>query len=256
MSTLDLFRLDGKTALITGASRGLGKQMAIALGDAGANLVVTARTADDLDAAAGEIRDETGAEVLAVTADVTSPEDAEMMFARTSERFGGTDVLINNAGTNVRAPLVDYSLEDWRKVTETNITGVFLTTKACLPGMIERGWGRVINIGSIMGSVGLPTRVTYAATKGAVHQITRTLAQEVAQHGITVNTIAPGPFMTEMNKPVMDDEETYNFFIDRIPLGRWGKPEELRGVAVFLASEASSFVTDATIYVDGGWTTH
>ena len=151
---------------------------------------------------------------------------------------------------------MEYELSDWKKVTETNITGVFLATKAALPGMIERGWGRVINIGSIMGTIGLPTRVPYAATKGAVHQITKTLAQEVAAHGITVNTIAPGPFMTEMNQAVLDDKETYNFFIDRIPLGRWGKPEELRGVALFLASEASSFVTGSTIYVDGGWTAH
>lgn len=256
MSTLDLFRIDGKTALVTGASRGLGKEMAIGLGEAGANIVVTARTASEVEAAAEEIADVSGAEVLPVIADVTSPEDTARMITDTEERFGAVDILVNNAGMNVRHLLTEYPLDDWKKVTETNITGVFLATKAALPGMIERGWGRVINIGSIMGTIGLPTRVPYAATKGAVHQMTKTLSLEVAEHGITVNTIAPGPFMTEMNKPVMDDKETYEFFISNIPLGRWGNPEELRGTAVYLASEASSFVTGATIYVDGGWTAH
>ena len=256
MNTLDLFRLDGKVAIVTGASRGLGTQMAIALGQAGADLVITGRVEETIKEAAKEIGAETSKDVLTVAGDITNADDMARLASTVKERFGRIDVLVNNAGMNNRKPFLEYTPEEWRQIIDTNVNGLFLCTQAIAPTMIAQKSGRIINIGSIMGTIGLPTRVPYAASKGAVHQITKTLAQELAPHGVTVNTIAPGPFMTEMNKAVIDQPDVYQFFLDRIPLGHWADPSELRGPVVFLASDASSFVTGATLYVDGGWTTH
>ena len=254
MNTLEMFRLDGKTAIITGASRGLGKEMAIGLGHAGANVVITGRDAATLAESAQDITAEIGRDVMTIVSDVTSKDDMLRMAAKTAERFGTIDILVNNAGTNIRRPFEEYEPEEFKTIIDTNVHGVFLCTQAVLPVMKKQSKGRIINIGSMMGVVGMPTRVPYAASKGAVHQITKVLAQEMAEFGITVNTIAPGPFMTEMNKAVLDQPEVYNFFIERIPLGHWADPEELRGVVVFFASEASSYVTGTELLVDGGWT--
>ena len=251
-----MFKLDGKVAIVTGASRGLGTQMAIALGHAGADIVITGREGGTLDTAAKEIGEEIGRSVMTVVGNITDENDMSRLAAEVKDRFGRIDILVNNAGMNNRKPFTEYAADEWRQIIDTNVNGVFLCTQAIVPTMINQKSGRIINIGSIMGTIGLPTRVPYAASKGAVHQITKTLAQELAEHNITVNTIAPGPFMTEMNKAVIDQPDIYQFFLDRIPLGHWANPEELRGPVVFLASDASSFVTGATLYVDGGWTTH
>jgi NAD(P)-dependent dehydrogenase (short-subunit alcohol dehydrogenase family) len=228
--------------------------MAFALAEAGADVVITSRKLEHAEPVAKEIAEATGRRVMPLVMDVTNPEDVRRMQSETRDALGGLDILVNNAGVNIRHLAHEYTLEEWNTLLATNVTGVFLCCQAVLPGMMAQKSGRIINIGSMMGVVGMPLRVPYSATKGAVHQMSRTLALEVAKYGITVNTIAPGPFLTEMNRQVIDQPEVYNFFIERIPLGRWADPEELRGVVVFLASEASSYITGSTMLVDGGWT--
>ncbi len=253
MNSLDLFRLDGKVALVTGASRGLGVEMAQALVDAGADLAISSRNEESIRSIADSLSTEEHT-VLPLVADVTKPDEVKAMVEAVIEKFGRLDILVNNAGVNIRRPFEEYDVSEWKTIIDTNVIGVLTCSQAVLPQMRKQKWGRIINIGSMMGTVGMPTRVPYAASKGAVHQITRTLCHEVAKDGININTIAPGPFMTEMNKAVIDQPDVYNFFINRVPLGRWAEPKELRGITLFLASEASSYVTGTTIHVDGGWT--
>ena len=179
----------------------------------------------------------------------------DRVVAQTMERFGHIDILVNNAGINRRAPIETLSEADMREVWEINLLGPWLLCRAVAPLMKARRWGRVINIGSLMSTVAIAERSPYATSKAAIAGLTRTLALEWATSGITVNTISPGPFFTEMNEPLANDPERYNWFTSRVPMGRWGQPDELAGAVVFLASEASSYVTGSMLMVDGGWTT-
>jgi NAD(P)-dependent dehydrogenase (short-subunit alcohol dehydrogenase family) len=252
--SLELFKLTGKTAWITGGTKGLGLQMAQALAGVGANIVVNSRHGAEAESAAQAIAEKHGVRTIGLAADVSRADEIEACVARASAEFGGIDILVNNAGVNVRLPTTELPLEDWQQVLDINLTGPFLCSRAVLPGMIQRGWGRIINLSSILGMVGLAGRPAYTATKGGLVLLTKTQALEVATTGVTVNAICPGPFATEMNKPLLDDPEKYAAFVAKIPMGRWGEMHEIDGAVIFLASPAASFVTGTTLLVDGGWT--
>jgi NAD(P)-dependent dehydrogenase (short-subunit alcohol dehydrogenase family) len=254
MTVLDQFKLTGRTALVTGGARGLGKTMATALAEAGANVALTGRSLESCLSAAKEIADLTGRTVRAFAGDVTIAKDVERVQAEVSAAFGDVDILINNAGTNIRGTLDQLSEADWDSVVDTNLKGPFLCTKAFAPGMIKKGWGRVINLASIMSVVALPGRTPYASSKAGVLGLTRVWALEWADKGVTCNAICPGPFATDMNRQLLNDPKAYQQFVANIPMGRWGELPELTGAVVFLASDASSFVTGTSLFVDGGWT--
>jgi NAD(P)-dependent dehydrogenase (short-subunit alcohol dehydrogenase family) len=254
VNVLEMFRLDGRTALVTGGSKGLGLVMATALAQAGAEVAIVSRTESEVNAAASRIADETKRRVLPFTADVTDGGHIERLAAETADAFGKVDILVNNAGINIRGAAAELSESDWNAVLSVNLTAPFLLARTFGPKMAERGWGRIINLGSILSVIGIAGRAPYASAKAGVLNLTRVLAMEWATSGVTVNAICPGPFATDMNKPLLNDPEKYAAFVAKIPMGRWGELHEIAGVALFLASEASSFVTGSALFVDGGWT--
>jgi NAD(P)-dependent dehydrogenase (short-subunit alcohol dehydrogenase family) len=254
MPVLDSFRLDGKIALVTGGARGLGLTMATALAEAGADLALSGRTAATCHDAASALASATGRRVKGFAADVTSADDVARLVEGVERELGPIDILINNAGVNIRGTVGELSEADWDTVIDTNLKGPFLCARAIGPGMVKRGWGRVVNLGSILGAVGLGGRAPYASSKAGVINLTRVMALEWAGTGVTANAICPGPFATEMNLPLLNDPVKYQEFVKKIPMGRWGELHEITGATVFLASPASSFVTGSAVFVDGGWT--
>ena len=253
-NVMDLFRLEGRRALVTGGAKGLGRVMAQALAEAGADVVLCSRTLSECEAAAREIAASTGRRAAAFAADVSKPEDVARLAAEVESTVGAIDILLNNAGINIRGAIQDLSAADFNAVIETNVTAPFLCAQAFGPKMAARGWGRVINLGSIMSVISLAGRAPYASSKAAILGLTRTLALEWAAQGVTVNAICPGPFATDMNKQLLNDPVKYQDFVSRIPMGRWGDLHEIAGVALFLASDAAGFVTGSALFVDGGWT--
>jgi NAD(P)-dependent dehydrogenase (short-subunit alcohol dehydrogenase family) len=251
---MHLFRLEGRSALVTGGGRGLGRVMAEALAEAGASVCITSRLLDAALAAASEVSSATGGRVVGIEGEVTSAEGVSRLVARAAEQFGAVDILVNNAGVNIRGSAGDLSEADWDAVIDTNLKGVFLMSRALGPGMCARGWGRVINLSSMLATIGLPGRAPYASSKAGVVGLTRVLALEWAAAGVTVNAICPGPFATDMNRQLLSDPEKYAAFVQKLPVGRWGELHEIKGIVVFLASEASSFMTGAALALDGGWT--
>src|SRR6185295_6116936 len=191
---------------------------------------------------------------LAFAADVAVSAEVQRLVAQVEEALGPIDILVNNAGVNIRGAAEELAEADWDTVIDTNLKAPFLCSRVVGPKMRDRGWGRVINLGSILGAVGLAGRAPYASAKAGVINLTRVLALEWAAHGVTVNAICPGPFATEMNRQLLNDPAKYKAFVEKIPMGRWGDLQEIAGAVVFLASEAASFVTGSALFVDGGWT--
>lgn len=248
------FDLSGKAAIITGGSKGLGEAMAAGLASAGADVLLTSRHEDEAAAAANQIGEDFGHRAVGIAADVASPDDCQAMVTRTLDEFGRIDILINNAGINVRGAIDELTFEQFKEVQDINVNGLWLASRAVVPHMKKAATGRIINMGSTLGVVGLANRTPYASSKGAVVQMTRALALELAPDNICVNAICPGPFLTPMNIPIADQEQTKKFIVGAVALERWGKMEEIQGAAIFLASDAASYVTGSLLTVDGGWT--
>ncbi|MFI5455355.1 MAG: SDR family NAD(P)-dependent oxidoreductase [Isosphaerales bacterium] len=251
---LDRFRIDGKVALVTGGARGLGRAIADALASAGADVVLTARQVENAARAAEVIGRTSGRKAIGLAADVTIRESVEAMVARVLDSLGRIDILVNNAGVNIRGPIEELSEDDWDAVVDTNLKGPWLCCRAVAGVMKRQKWGRVINVSSMLGEISLPGRTPYASSKGGLTLLTKTLALEWAKDGINVNALCPGPFATEINTPLLNDPVACAQMEANVPLGRWGDPVELGPAAVFLASEASSFMTGATLFIDGGYT--
>lgn len=248
------FDLTGRSAIITGGSKGLGLAMAAALASAGANIMLVNRNAEEGRQAAKELVDEYSTNCISFAADVTSVEQTEAMAAAAIEAFGRIDILINSAGINIRGAIDELSLADFTKVMEVNVTGTWLCCRAVTPHMKQQKSGKIVNLASTLGLVGLSNRTPYTSSKGAVVQMTRALALELAPFSVNVNAVCPGPFLTEMNIPIAESPEAKQFIVGATALERWGELKEIQGVALLLASDAASYMVGSIITVDGGWT--
>jgi gluconate 5-dehydrogenase len=245
------FDLSGKIALVTGACRGLGFAIAEGLAKAGATVVLNGRRRDELEASAKALTD-AGRNASIQVFDVTDRPAVHRAVAAVEAQHGRLDIVVNNAGIQRRGPLVDFAQQDWDDIIATNLTAPFLVSQAALPGMIARRNGKIIHIASLMSELARPTVVPYTAAKGGVRQLTRGMAVELAPHNIQVNAIAPGYFATEMNRALIDNPEFNAWVCKRTPAGRWGQPEEIAGLAVFLASSAANYITGQMLVIDGG----
>ena len=248
------FDLSGRSAIITGGSKGLGLAMAAGLASAGASVMLVNRNASEGAHAANELSSVYKTKAISFGADITDKEQTEAMVDLAMKTFDKIDILINSAGINIRGPIDELSLNDFTAVMDVNVTGTWLASRAVVPHMKKNGSGKIINLASTLGLVGLSNRTPYASSKGAVVQMTRALALELAPFNINVNAICPGPFLTEMNIPISDSEEAKKFVVGATALGRWAKLEEIQGAAIFLASDAASYMVGSMLTVDGGWT--
>jgi len=248
--------LKGRNALVTGASKGLGRAMALALAKNGARVALVSRDREKLESVAREIGEagaSAGGAADVFVADITQEDQVARVEREVAEKVGKVQILINNAGMNLRKNITDFTLGEWRSVQDTNLTSVFLMCRAFVPHMKGSGYGRILNMTSIMAHVSMPQRTAYSSTKAALLGLTKALALELASDGVTVNGISPGPFATEMNTPILQNPELNAQFVSKIPVGRWGKLEEVGALAAFLCSEEAGFITGTDILIDGGW---
>ncbi len=248
------FDLSGKAAIITGGSKGLGLAMAAGLASAGARVMLVNRNADEGTQAANELSQDFGIQAISFAADITDQQQTEAMAQAAMDAFGQIDILINSAGINIRGAIDEVTPDDFNKVMNVNVNGTWLCCRAVTPFMKQVSRGKIINVASTLGLVGLANRTPYTASKGAVVQMTRALALELAPFNINVNAICPGPFLTEMNLPIADTEESKKFVVGATALGRWAELREIQGAAIFLASDAASYMVGSILTVDGGWT--
>ena len=242
-----------RIALITGASKGLGKAMATALAAAGAKVLLVSRDLESVEAVAIGIRHD-GGQAEAFACDVLAEASVVALREQVASRHPNIHILVNNAGINIRKPVTEFTLEEWKRVLDTNLTGAFLMCREFVPLMRGQGYGRIINMTSIMSHIALPQRTAYAASKAGLLGFTKALALELAEEGVTVNGISPGPFATEMNRPILENPEANRQFLSRIPMGTWGRVEDIGALAVYLCSEAAAFMTGSDLLIDGGWT--
>ena len=248
------FDLTSRAAVVTGGSKGLGEAMAAGLASAGADVLLVSRHEAEAVAAAQRIASDFGRRAVGMRADVTVPGDCQAMADRALAELGRIDILVNNAGVNIRGPIDELSYEQFREVQQVNVDGLWLATRAVVPTMKKAGYGRIINLASTLGVVGLEDRTPYTASKGAVVQMTRALGLELAPFGICVNAICPGPFLTPMNVPIAEAEQTKRSILGAVALGRWGRMEEIQGAVILLSSDAASYMVGSLLIVDGGWT--
>ena len=251
---MSAFDLTGKVAIVTGASRGLGQTFARALARAGADLVITSRTRESLKPFQAEV-ESLGRRAVALELDVRSEDSIRTMVSDATKAYPRLDILVNNAGCNVRKKAVDVTWDDWNLILDTNLRGAFFVAQAVAKQMIPHGRGRIINIGSVTSVMGYAGLGPYGASRGGIRQLTMSLADDWGPHGITVNCLAPGWFKTDQNKVMYEDPDWVEYLVDRIPVRRPGRPSDLEGPIVFLASDASEYVTGQTLLVDGGIST-
>jgi gluconate 5-dehydrogenase len=250
----NLFDLTGQVAIVTGTSRGLGQYLATALARAGADLILTSRNRETLAPFEAKVK-ALGRRAICLELDVRSQESIEKMAADAEAAFGQIHILVNNAGMNIRKPALEVTWSDWNQILDTNLRGTFFVAQAVARRMIAKGYGRIVNIGSVTSVFGYAGLAPYGASRGGVRQLTMSLADDWGKHGVTVNCLAPGWFCTEQNKVLYEDEAWVEYLVERIPIKRPGQPHDLDGAVVFLASEASRYVTGQTLLVDGGITT-
>lgn len=248
------FDLSGKTAVITGGSKGLGLAMAAGLASAGAKIMLVNRNVEEGMSAAQQLTRDYGITATSYGADITDREQTEAMARVATDTFGKIDILINSAGINIRGAIGDVTPDDFNNVMNVNVNGTWLCCRAVTPYMKKAGSGKIINLASTLGLVGMANRTPYTASKGAVVQMTRALGIELAPFNINVNAICPGPFLTEMNIPIAETDEAKQFVVGATALGRWAQMKEIQGAAIFLSSDAASYMVGSMVTVDGGWT--